>query len=166
LLLQGSIALCIIVFLWWIDLTPALVFALLSILVFVAHCSASYRHTPQVRRYYLMGYGFLSLVALTVALLLKHYPQYGIPQGDQPLLASEVLLVLVGIGAIFWRPRPVAQLTAQEALDESLTQVATPLGAFRSMPGMNRVWPNRPVQANNPQNPANPVNPPPGVGAP
>jgi hypothetical protein len=161
LLLQGALALCGIIALWWLDRTPPVAFALLSILVFVANCSFFQRIPQIVRRYYVMGYGFLSLIGLILAFLLKHYLQTGIPEGDQPLLASEALLVLLGIGAIFWHPRPEQPLTAQEALDESIAQVATPLYALRSMPGMNRLWPNRPIQADNQQNP-----PPGGGGGP
>lgn len=158
LLIQGAIGLLWIIALWWLDRTPPLTFVLLSILVFVANCSFFQRIPPIVRRYYLMGYGFFSLIGLFLAFLLKHYLQAGIPEGDQPLLASELLLVLVGIRAIFWRPRPGQPLTAQQALDESIAQVATPLYALRSMPGLNRLWPNRPIQ------PDDQVNLPPDVG--
>jgi hypothetical protein len=158
LLIQGAIGLAWIVALWWLDRTPPVVFVLLSILVFVANCSFFQRIPRIVRRYYLMGYGFLSLIGLVLAFLLKHYLQAGIPEGDQPLLASEALLVLLGIWAIFWHPQPEQPFTAQQALDESISQVATPLYALRSMPGMNRLWPNRPIQPDNQQHP------PPGAG--
>jgi len=158
LLIQGVIGLGWIIALWWLDRTPPVTFVLLSILVFVANCSFFQRIPPIVRRYYLLGYGFLSLIGLLLAFLLKHYLQTGIPEGDQPLLASEVLLVLLSIRAIFWHPQPEQPLTAQQALDESIAQVATPLYALRSMPGMNRLWPNRPIE------PDNQFNLPPGVG--
>lgn len=139
LMIYGSVALCGLAAMWLLDRTTPLAFAVASIVVFVANCSLFQQSTGRERRRYLIGYGVLALIALVLTLLYRLQSE-----AETPFILAELLFIGIGIRAIFWRPRPARQLTAQEELDENIAQAASPLYILRSAWPFNRFFPNRP----------------------
>lgn len=107
LLLQGAIAWIFLNIMWWRNTSPPIPFALLSISVFVAHRSLFAASTPEKRRLYLAGYGFMALLLLIIEGLFKRNLLDHL-SGEWLLLCIEIALVLVGLAAIFWRTEPSA----------------------------------------------------------
>lgn len=139
LLIFGGLALCGLIAMWILDSTTGLAFAFCSIVVYVANASLFFRRTGYQQRNSLIGYGILGLLGLVLTLLYRLQD----PR-EQPFYLAEALLIIAGIWAIFWRPRP-AQETAQEQWDANLAQTTSPLYILRSFWPFNRLFPNRPL---------------------
>lgn len=148
LLIQGGVALVIINIMWWLDNSPPIAFTFLSIVVFLANCSLFQRMAPAARRLSLIGYGIVSLGCLVVEVLLKPnflFPLFHAPpQEVWPLVCTQVLLIFVGIGAIFWRPRDTTQLTARQAMTRNVRRFDSPFAALASVWPFNRIFTPRP----------------------
>lgn len=139
LLIFGALALCGLIAMWIFDSTTGLAFAFCSIVVFVANASLFFRRTGYQQRSSLIGYGILGLLGLVFTLLYRLQNPH-----EQPFYLAEAVLIIVGIWAIFWRPRPAQTLTAQEQLDANIAQATSPLNILRSFWPFNRLFPNRP----------------------
>lgn len=134
LLAQGAISLLIINIMWWHDNSPPIPFALLAISVFIAHCSLFHHSPPARQRLYLSAYGLLCLLLLLVEALFKRNFQVHLG-GEWPLLTIEILLIFVGVGAIFWRTRTTRP--ARHQLPATMSSSISPLTVLSSL------WPFR-----------------------
>ena len=139
LIIYGAIALCALIAMWLLDRTTPLAFAVASLVVFVANASLLFRRSGRNRRAALIGYGVLGLIALILTLLYRLQNR-----ADSPFLLAEGLLIIIGIWAIFWHPRPDQQLTAQQQRNAGIARSASPLYILRSLWPINRFFPNRP----------------------
>ncbi len=166
LLIQGGVALVLLDVMWWLSNSPPDSFAFLGIIVFLAHCSFFQRLDPRVRRSYFIGYGVLALIAFTAQALLRRDFFSRWPTNDEwPLISVEVVLFIIGIVAVVLeisRPRRAAQLTAQQARNANINQVASPFNVLRSMYPFSRIFPMRPPVVNRANQPP-PGNPDPGA---
>lgn len=140
LLIQGILSAILINVMWWVNNSPVIAFALLSISVFVAHCSLFYRSSPEQRRLYLAGYGLLSLILLLIEGLFKHHFQAHLAD-EWLLLCIQGLLVLIGVIAIFWRLQPAAQRTTQAPSHIEASDQLSPLTILGSLWPFNRFIP-------------------------
>ncbi|HTK12124.1 MAG TPA: hypothetical protein VL485_33440 [Ktedonobacteraceae bacterium] len=168
ILIQGLIAFIIINVMWWLDKSPPIAFALLGMIVFLAHCSETYHTRAENRRNYLIGYGVIALFLFVMQATLKRgFFAANRPPDEWPLLWVETLLmlaaILVGVFAILRRGRQPTQLTAQQAYDQGIDNMATPGNILRTAWPFRRLFPPRPPAAAN-QNQQPPVgNPDPGA---
>ncbi len=141
--LYALIALGVLIAMWLLDRSTPFSFAYLAIAVFVGNTSFFHRHTLRERRSYLIGYGIVGLISLPITALYR-----SAHQALWPFLLAGLLLMVSGIAASFWRPRPVRQLTAQEQVDANIARAATPGFLLRNTWPLNRFLPNRPNQVN------------------
>ncbi|GHO81414.1 hypothetical protein KSD_91850 [Ktedonobacter sp. SOSP1-85] len=138
LLAQGAISWLLINIMWWRDNSPPIPFALLAISVFIAHCSLFHHSPPARHRLYLSTYGLLCLLLLLAEVLFKRNFQAHL--GDEWLLLTiEILLVFVGIGAIFWRSQPTRPTRHQ--LPASMNASISPLTVLSSLWPFNHLFP-------------------------
>jgi hypothetical protein len=138
LVTYGLIALVALLAMWWMQKTTPLAFAFSAIVVFVMNCSILQRQTGRGRRSWLLLCGFFAVVCLVFIVIYRRFAIV-----ETPFIMAEGLVALVGGWAIFWRPRPEQQLTAQDILDASINQASSPLYILRSIWPINRIFPNR-----------------------
>ncbi|HEU5382462.1 MAG TPA: hypothetical protein VFV38_44185 [Ktedonobacteraceae bacterium] len=141
LLLQfyGVIALGVLIVMWLLDRATALSFAYLAIVVFVGNTSFFHQRSARDRRVYLIGYGVVGLLAIIATAL------YRLANPDiWPFFLAGALLMISGIAASFWRPRPTRLLTAQEQMNLNIGRAVTPGFLLRNIWPFSRLMPNRP----------------------
>lgn len=138
LLAQGAISLLLINIMWWHDNSPPISFGLLAISVFIAHCSLFHHSPPARHRLYLSAYGLLCLLLLLAEVLFKRNFQAHL--GDEWLLLTiEILLVFIGIGAIFWRSQHTRPTRHQ--LPAIMNASISPLTVLSSLWPFNHLFP-------------------------
>jgi hypothetical protein len=139
----GATALAVLIAMWLLNRATPLSFACLGIVVFVGNACFFYQRTARERRNYLIGYGVIGLITLPVTAL------YRLANQDLwPFFLAGALLMISGIAASLWHPRPVRQLTAQEQVDANIARAATPGFLLRNIWPFNRFLPNRPDRTN------------------
>ena len=162
LLFQGLIAFILINVMWWLDRSPPAAFATLGVAVFLAHCSLFDRTDRRSQRGYVIGYAILTLVNLAVQMTFKRdFFTRPRPADEWPLLCVEFLLLVIGIAAIFYRPRHPQYRSAQEARDGYIDQTTQPWQVLRGIWPFSRLFPPPPPQVDNDDD--LPGNPDPGA---
>lgn len=135
----GAIALTVLCAMWLLDRAMPLAFAYLGMVVFVGNACFFYQRPAREQRRLLIVYGVAGLVSLPVTALYRlANPQIW------PFFLAGALLLISGLAALFWHPRPERPLTAQEQLDASIARAATPGFLLRNLWPLNRFLPNRP----------------------
>ncbi len=146
LIVQGCIALLLIIVMWWRDQSTPLSFAFLCIIVFLAHCSFSQQLIPEDRRTGLLVYAFLALCGFFAEWIFK--TNFWPPSDNAwPLLCVQGILLIVGVIAFFRRSRAATQRTAQDQLNINIDRQAGPLAVLRRVWPLSRIWPPRPIGA-------------------
>jgi hypothetical protein len=147
---QGLAALPLLLGTWWFNRSTPLSFAFLSMTVFLSHCSYFQRITPLDRRNWLIGYGVLAVALFFIEFFFKPDFRTHLPSTNEwPLLVVQILLVIVAIIAIFRRPQPAPNLSAQEQLQQNVPRTTEPFYVLRSIWPFNRLFPPPPIGGGN-----------------
>jgi len=157
ILLQGCIALSLIIVMWWLDLSTPLSFAFLCILVFLANCSFFQRLFTEDRITFIRIYGLTALVGIIIDIFFKpNFWSHVSSNSELPLFCVQIILLIVGVITFFWRPRPDAQLTAQQQRNRNINRLTGPFALLGTLWPFRYIFPPRPVGTGPQGNPGNP----------